>query len=41
MVLPGRPYDINKIWEFMRYNGAPMIEDRTFKFTKEWLELDR
>ncbi len=38
MVLPGRPYDIDKIWMFMHYNTEPMLEDKPFKFTREWLQ---
>jgi len=36
-ILPGRPYDIEKIWAFMRYNSEPMLEDKPFRYTKEWL----
>ncbi len=37
-VLPGRAYDIDKIWNFMRYNSEPVLENKPFKFTKEWLQ---
>ncbi len=36
-VLPGREYDIEKIWNFMRYNSEPVLENKPFRFTKEWL----
>ncbi len=38
LVLPGRPYDIDKIWNFMRYNGEPVLENKPFKFSKEWIQ---
>jgi predicted unusual protein kinase regulating ubiquinone biosynthesis (AarF/ABC1/UbiB family) len=37
LVLPGRPYDIEKLWTFMRYNSEPVLEDKPFKFTSAWI----
>ncbi len=37
LILPGRPYDIDKLWEFMRYNGEAVLENEEFEFTREWI----
>ena len=37
VVLPGRPYDLNELWEFFCYHSAPFREDRVFTFTKDWV----
>src|SRR5262249_22167023 len=37
VVLPGRPYDLDELWEFFCYHSAPFREDRVFTFTKEWV----
>jgi predicted unusual protein kinase regulating ubiquinone biosynthesis (AarF/ABC1/UbiB family) len=37
VVLPGRPYDLQELWEFFCYHSAPFREDRVFTFTKEWV----
>jgi predicted unusual protein kinase regulating ubiquinone biosynthesis (AarF/ABC1/UbiB family) len=38
VVLPGRPYDLDHLWEFFRYHSAPFLEDRVFTFTREWVD---
>ena len=38
LVLPGRDYDIDHLWNFMSYNAEPQLTDKPFKFTKEWIQ---
>jgi len=38
LILPGRPYDREWMWQFFMYHFAPFSEDRVFAFTKEWLK---
>lgn len=38
LVLPGRPLDIDFLWEFFAYHSAPFREDREFAFTQEWVQ---
>jgi predicted unusual protein kinase regulating ubiquinone biosynthesis (AarF/ABC1/UbiB family) len=37
VVLPGRPYDVNELWQFFCYHAAGFREDRVFTFTSEWV----
>jgi predicted unusual protein kinase regulating ubiquinone biosynthesis (AarF/ABC1/UbiB family) len=37
LVLPGRSYDLDYLWEFMTYNAAPMLRDQPFTFTSQWI----
>lgn len=37
LILPGRPYDREWMWEFFGYHSAPFKEDRDFEFTPEWV----
>jgi predicted unusual protein kinase regulating ubiquinone biosynthesis (AarF/ABC1/UbiB family) len=37
VVLPGRPYDLDELWEFFCYHTEPFRENRVFTFTKEWV----
>ncbi|MCB0218427.1 MAG: AarF/ABC1/UbiB kinase family protein [Chrysiogenetes bacterium] len=37
LILPGRPYDREWMWDFFGYHSAPFKEDRKFEFTPEWV----
>ena len=37
LILPGRPYDRDKMWKFFAYHAAPFAKDRVFEFTDEWI----
>jgi predicted unusual protein kinase regulating ubiquinone biosynthesis (AarF/ABC1/UbiB family) len=37
VVLPGRPYDLDQLWEFFCYHSQGFREDRVFTFTSEWV----
>ena len=37
VVLPGRPYDLDELWDFFCYHSAGFREDRVFTFTSEWI----
>ncbi len=37
LILPGRPYDRDKMWDFFAYHAAPFAKDRVFEFTEEWI----
>ena len=37
VVLPGKPYDVNELWDFFCYHTAGFREDRVFTFTKDWV----
>jgi hypothetical protein len=38
VVLPGRPYDIDELWEFFCYHSEPFRTDRVFTFTPQWVQ---
>lgn len=37
MVLPGRPFDPELLWNFFLYHSAPFAENAAFEFTAEWV----
>ena len=37
LVLPGRPYDGEFLWDFFRYQAGPYIRDEVFTFTPQYL----
>ena len=37
VVLPGRPYELDQLWEFFCYHAQGFREDRVFTFTSEWV----
>jgi predicted unusual protein kinase regulating ubiquinone biosynthesis (AarF/ABC1/UbiB family) len=37
VVLPGRPYELEELWQFFCYHTEAFREDRVFTFTKEWV----
>jgi predicted unusual protein kinase regulating ubiquinone biosynthesis (AarF/ABC1/UbiB family) len=37
VVLPGRPYDLDQLWEFFCYHAQGFRQDRVFTFTSEWV----
>jgi predicted unusual protein kinase regulating ubiquinone biosynthesis (AarF/ABC1/UbiB family) len=37
IILPGRPYDREMVWEFFCYHAAPFARDREFEFTDEYM----
>ncbi|MGD8859042.1 MAG: AarF/ABC1/UbiB kinase family protein [Myxococcales bacterium] len=38
VVLPGRDYDLDELWEFFCYHSEPFRTDREFTFTSEWVD---
>jgi predicted unusual protein kinase regulating ubiquinone biosynthesis (AarF/ABC1/UbiB family) len=38
VVLPGREYDLDELWEFFCYHSEPFRTDREFTFTSEWVD---
>ncbi|MCA9521433.1 MAG: AarF/ABC1/UbiB kinase family protein [Myxococcales bacterium] len=38
LILPGRPYDSDWMWEFFCYHAGPFRLDRVFTFTPQWIE---
>ncbi|MCW5828808.1 MAG: AarF/ABC1/UbiB kinase family protein [Deltaproteobacteria bacterium] len=41
IVLPGRNYDKDWMWEFFSYHAAPFIKNEVFTFTAEWVSRAR
>jgi predicted unusual protein kinase regulating ubiquinone biosynthesis (AarF/ABC1/UbiB family) len=41
VVLPGRPYDRDLLWDFFGYHGEPFARDEHFTFTSEWIAKAR
>ncbi len=37
IVLPGRPMDVEFLWEFFKYQMGPYLEDKVFTFDQGWL----
>ncbi|MFI5307536.1 MAG: ABC1 kinase family protein [Polyangiales bacterium] len=37
VVLPGKPYERDELWDFFCYHTEAFREDRVFTFTKEWV----
>ncbi len=37
LILPGRPYDRDRVWHFFGYHAAPFARDREFAFTEEYI----
>ncbi len=41
LILPGRPYDRDWMWNFFQYHASPFLKDEDFHFTAEWVAKAR